>query len=123
MCELDTGLDVNEPPVDGTGRRRASPGSASSAAPRRHPMDSFAIQASGPLVVPRPGHRVATLAEAIDAIFPAATEDAYMLWNWIPIRVSYKYDLYVMIDDIAELLGRLLSIAAGDHRVFWGSNT
>ncbi len=103
--------------------RRPSPGPASLAALRRHPYDHFAIQASNPLVVPRPGHRVATLVEAITAIFPAATEEAYLLWNWIPIRVSYKYDLYVMIDDIPGLLGRLLDTAAGDHRVFWGSNT
>ena len=69
-------------------------------------MYDFAIQASNPTVMSATGQRVKTLASAIPAIFPVTTEEAYMVWNWVPVRISYKYDLYVLIDDIPYTVRR-----------------
>jgi len=86
-------------------------------------MYDFAIQASNPTVISATGQRVKTLASAIPAIFPVTTEEAYMLWNRVPVRISYKYDLYVLIDDIPPMLSQLLDRDAGTHEFGWGSST
>lgn len=82
----------------------------------------FVIQASEPRVLPSHGP-TGTLAEALSLIFPDRTEEAYLIWNWIPVRINYKYDLSVMIDDVPDLLGKLLRETVGSHRVYWGSNS
>lgn len=83
----------------------------------------FAIQASNPTVLSLQGRQVASVAEAIAAIFPEATEEAVFIWNWVPIRVSYKFDLCVLFDDILILLDKYLGGGDSSHRVYWGSNT
>jgi hypothetical protein len=86
-------------------------------------MNYFAIQTNNPIANQFANEEVEYLYEAIERIFPDSTEEAYLIWNWVPIRVSYKYDLYVMIDDILTLLNSLIASAQGSHEVFWGSNT
>ena len=69
----------------------------------------FAIQVCNPIIQVSLEKQVEYLEEAIETIFSEDTEDAYFLWNWIPIRVSYKYDLSIIIEDILILLDDLLS--------------
>ena len=86
-------------------------------------MSNFCIQVSNPIVQPPAEAEVEYLYEAIVRIFPDDTEKAYLLWNSIPVRIDYKYDLYVLIEDIPRLLDVLLSSDKGTHRVGWGSNS
>jgi hypothetical protein len=83
----------------------------------------FAVQASNPAVVSGPAKGVRSMASAIARIFPGATEEAIMYWNALPVRMNYRYDVSVMIDDVQGMLAKLLSERAGEHRVFWGSQT
>jgi hypothetical protein len=85
-------------------------------------MSNFCIQVSNPNFQPS-AEEVEYLYQAINTIFPERTETAYLLWNSIPVRIDYKYDLYVLIDDIPPLLDALLSFNRGSHRVGWGSNS
>ena len=71
-------------------------------------MSNFCIQVSNPNFLPS-AEEVEYLYQAINTIFPERTETAYLLWNSIPVRIDYKYDLYVLIDDIPPLLDALLS--------------
>jgi hypothetical protein len=83
----------------------------------------FAIQVCNPFVKkPRKSH-FQDLSEALSEVFAGDTEDGFMLWNWVPIRVSYRYDLSVMIDDLLPFLTRLVDSVKGSWRVYWGSNT
>lgn len=86
-------------------------------------MHYFAIQVSNPVVLTPVKGQVEYLYQAIQEIFPDTTEEAYLLWNWIPVRIDYKYDLYMLIDDIPPLLDALLNSDKGSQRVCWGSNS
>jgi hypothetical protein len=83
----------------------------------------FAIQACAPIVSPSGRRTAADLADAVSTIFPVEAGDAFMIWNWVPIRLSYRYDLGVLIDDLIPLLHRLVTDEIGSARVYWGSNT
>lgn len=83
----------------------------------------FKIQVSNPIRQNHIEDYAEDLSEAIESIFPLFTEDALILWNWVPTRVSYKYDLSVMIFDILELLDELLTHKQGSHRTFFASSS
>ncbi len=86
-------------------------------------MSCFTIQVGDPLVKSTKQERVEYLYQAIETIFLDDTENAYLLWNLVPVRIDYKYDLYVLIDDIPPLLNALLNSEQGSHRVGWGSSS
>jgi hypothetical protein len=81
----------------------------------------FSIQPSAPIV--QPAHDAADLAAAIAAIYPMDTEDAILNWNRVPVRIGYRYDLSVLIDDLLPLLAAVSEQPAGEYRVEWGSDT
>jgi hypothetical protein len=83
----------------------------------------LAIQASNPAVIGAAGKRVPGPPDAIATIFPDETEEAYLLWDAVPIRINYKYDWSVMIDDVPGMLDKLMRESVGEHRVFWGSSS
>ncbi|MDZ8055685.1 MAG: hypothetical protein RMX68_026880 [Aulosira sp. ZfuVER01] len=83
----------------------------------------FAIQVSNPKVLQPNDKEFNDFAELIEAIFPMQTEDVFLIWNWVPVRLNYKYDLSVMIEDLIPLLAKLIDSDSGSHRVYWGSNT
>ncbi|MBA4156984.1 MAG: hypothetical protein H0X65_05860 [Gemmatimonadetes bacterium] len=57
------------------------------------------------------------------AVFPEATEDAIMIWNWVPIRINYNCDLSVIIEDLLLMLDVLLRSGHGSNTTFFGANT
>jgi hypothetical protein len=83
----------------------------------------FRIQVSNPPVKSFVGTQVADLEEAIEKIFPEDTEDAYFLWNGIPIGVSYDYDLPENVYDVLVLLEALLNSEQGSYTVDWVSTS
>lgn len=84
---------------------------------------NFVIQACTPALDEAAGREFEDLADAIQGLFVMETEDAILFWNWVPIRISYKYDLSVMIDDLLPLLSAMIGTEAGRKEVEWGSNT
>jgi hypothetical protein len=66
--------------------RQSSRLSAVTSAP---PMP-FEIQVSNPAIRDRSHEERESLASAMIAVFPESTEDAHVVWNWIPVRVNYK---------------------------------
>jgi hypothetical protein len=86
-------------------------------------MSCFTIEVGNPIVRSTKEEQVEYLYQAIATIFPDDTEKAYLLWNLVPVRIDYKYDLYILIDDIPPLLNALLNSDRGSHRVGWGSNS
>jgi hypothetical protein len=85
-------------------------------------MSCFFIQVSNPIVLKNSGS-AADLADAIETIFPAETEDSILWWNRIPVRMNYKYDLSVLIDDVLPLLNALVESDTGINEVHWGSSS
>lgn len=86
-------------------------------------MSSFAIQVGNPLVDRSIAGIFQDLSDVVQEAFHWPTEDAILYWNRIPVRISYKYDLYVMMDDILPTLGEVLNTEEGSSHVRWASNT
>ncbi len=86
-------------------------------------MSSFAIQVGNPLVDRSIAGIFQDLSDVVQEAFHWPTEDAILYWNRIPVRISYKYDLYVMMDDILPTLGEVLNTEEGSSYVRWASNT
>jgi hypothetical protein len=91
--------------------------------PCREVLVNFAIQSCLPVPRTPQTARLPDLAAAIQEIFPMDTEDAILLWNRVPVRMGYKYDLSVMIDDLLPLLRNLTSQEVGSDEVHWASDT
>jgi hypothetical protein len=83
----------------------------------------FEIQASEPSVRQCQNEVSQDLASAIVAAFPPTTEDAILLWNWVPVKMNYNADLSVMIEDLLLMLDDLLKSECGSRLVYFGSNT
>jgi hypothetical protein len=83
----------------------------------------FCIQASNPATLAPTSAICADFAEAIEDTFPMETEDALLVWNAIPVRLSYKYDMGVIIEDLIVLLSAIMGADAGEHVTTWGSDT
>jgi hypothetical protein len=81
------------------------------------------MQVSNPVIQIPDVKKVEDLSEAIEAIFPLATEDAILYWNWIPVRISYKYDLSVLITDLIFMLESLTTSDKGNYEVHFGSSS
>jgi hypothetical protein len=85
-------------------------------------MDFF-IQTSNPLIWDQTGTQVERYYEALSKVFEAYTEDAFLIWNDIPVRMTYEHDLYVNLYDMHMLLKSLLELEEGSGRIGWGSDT
>ena len=83
----------------------------------------FEIQICNPSIGRRTSDQKETLSSAILAVFPEVTEDAVMVWNWVPIRINYNCDLSVMIEDLLLMLSDVLQSDHGSSATFFGSNT
>jgi hypothetical protein len=83
----------------------------------------FEIQICNPAIRDRSNEERETLSSAMLAVFPEATEDAFMLWNWVPVRMNYNCDLSVMMEDLLLMLNDLLKSDQGSHVTSFGANT
>ncbi|SFF40258.1 hypothetical protein SAMN04487969_13421 [Paenibacillus algorifonticola] len=83
---------------------------------------SFTIQASCPRFTDIFDRDAENLSDAIESSFPLLTENVVIKWNYVPILLSYKYDISIMIDDILEIL-EVIKEDSGTKTVYWASNT
>ena len=83
----------------------------------------FAIQASNPRFLAEFDATDTNLSDAIQTIFPLETEYALLVWNWVYVPLTYKYDLSLMIDDVIELIEEMISNPSGNRTIHWPSNT
>lgn len=64
-----------------------------------------------------------TIEEAIEDIYMLNSEYLVMLWNHVPVLISYKYDMSILITDVLLLLKTLRTKEAGQLSIVWPSNT
>ncbi len=74
---------------------------------------SFVIQAGHPQARPVEQKRFARLAEVFPVAFSENTEAAWLIWNKIPVRLSYTYGLYTNVDSLIDLLEALTTQTNG----------
>ena len=84
---------------------------------------NFYIQASNPAYIKNFDMNDVTLADAIETSFPLETESAVLVWNYIPILISYKYDISYMMEDLIKLLNLLLSEECYCYTIEWLPDT
>ena len=65
---------------------------------------SFYIQASNPRISYTVMPEDETLSDAVESAFLSDSENAILVWNYVNVPLSYKYDISYMIDDILNLL-------------------
>ncbi|MEU3722805.1 hypothetical protein [Streptomyces sp. NPDC031705] len=82
---------------------------------------SFSIQAGCPAV--RRCESAADMADAVGELYSSDAEDAILVWNLVPIRVPYGYDLAALVDDVVPLLEEVRRPDFSETDVFWGSDT
>ena len=59
----------------------------------------------------------------METIFPLLTEKAIIMWNHIPILLSYKYDISYMLDDILNMLFMVRTNEKGKMVISWLPDT
>lgn len=84
---------------------------------------SFYIQASNPKWYCAVDCNDKTLADAIESMFMLNTENAILMWNYISVPLSYKYDISYMIEDILILLNALQNRENGELTIHWLPDT
>ncbi|MEU3316581.1 hypothetical protein ABZ743_28390 [Streptomyces sp. NPDC006662] len=82
---------------------------------------SFSIQAGCPTV--RTCKSAADMADAVGEMYPSEAEDAIIVWNLVPVRLPYGYDLAALLDDLVPLLEEIRRPEFTETEVFWGSDT
>lgn len=86
----------------------------------------FRIQASNPKINSNGAMEIediSDLSDLIESAYILNTEDMIMFWNYIPIVVSYKYNLSELIDDILEMLFQLRTKEEGTLTIEWPSSS
>ncbi|MEU9039074.1 hypothetical protein AB0D45_29805 [Streptomyces sp. NPDC048352] len=63
------------------------------------------------------------MAEAVGELYSSEAEDAILVWNLVPIRLPYGYDLAALVDDLVPLLEEVQRSDFSETEVFWGSDT
>ncbi|MGW9310421.1 hypothetical protein ACWGRK_17035 [Saccharomonospora azurea] len=82
----------------------------------------FAVQVGCPRTL-RPEGPAADMADAISELYPLDTEDLILVWNLVPIRLSYRYDVSVLMDDLVPLLEEVQGGLRAERAVRWASDT
>lgn len=92
---------------------------------RSEPMNAyrFAVQASNPRSLTAFDTDDQSLSDAIQTVFPLETEYALIVWNWVYIPLSYKYDISMMAEDLIKLIELMFSKESGSRTIQWPSNT
>ncbi|MFD7628296.1 hypothetical protein ACFV7Q_20025 [Streptomyces sp. NPDC059851] len=72
---------------------------------------------------PRRIASAADLADAVAEMYSSESEDAVLVWNQVPVRLTYRYNIAVMLDDLVPLLEEVRRPEFSGAEVFWGSDT
>ena len=74
----------------------------------------FEIQVCNPAIRDRSHEERESLSSAMIAVFPEHTEDAYLVWNWVPVRMNYSSDLHSLRNSMGgnSSLDRLFSTSS-----------
>jgi hypothetical protein len=83
----------------------------------------FKIQAGNPRITNEINQEANSIGDAIEASFPLNSEHAVIIWNYVPILLTYKYDVGMIIDDILKMLNRIRCRESGQMSIRWPSNT
>jgi len=83
----------------------------------------FAVQASNPRCLAVFDADDQSLSDAIQTVFPLEAEYALIVWNWVYIPLSYKYDVSMMAEDLIDLIESMFSNENGRRTIQWPSNT
>ncbi len=83
----------------------------------------FWLQVGKPAVRGGSSEPARDLADAAQLIFPMEAEHAFLGWNQAFIKLSYKYDISVMVDTLLPLLSSLTGEPSGVELASFGSDT
>lgn len=86
-------------------------------------MSMFVIQVSNPRMLGAYNSEARSLSDALQEVFPMATEDVYLGWGPVPIPLNYKYDVSLMAEGAVNLIEAMLGSTTGAWSIGWPSNT
>ncbi|MEJ8645120.1 hypothetical protein WKI68_35750 [Streptomyces sp. MS1.HAVA.3] len=56
-------------------------------------------------------------------MYSSAADDALLVWNLVPVRLSYGHDLAALLDGLVPLHEEIRRPGFSEAEVFWGSDT
>ncbi|NXY96852.1 hypothetical protein HYE82_21185 [Streptomyces sp. BR123] len=56
-------------------------------------------------------------------MYSSESEDAVLVWNQVPVPLTYRYDIAVLLQDLVPLLEGVRRPEFSAAEVFWGSDT
>ncbi|KJY32544.1 hypothetical protein VR44_15800 [Streptomyces katrae] len=81
------------------------------------------MRAGRPAVLRGRASAAADMADAVGELYSSDAEDAVLVWNGVPVRLSYAHDLAALLDDLVPLLEEVRRPEFSETEVFWGSDT
>ncbi|WP_143177373.1 hypothetical protein [Cystobacter ferrugineus] len=81
----------------------------------------FSLRAGTPACLTVHDAEDSTISDAMQTVFPLETCST-LDWGGIEISLSYKYDLSMMADDIAQMIVALQASPSGTFQVDWPSS-
>jgi len=83
----------------------------------------FCIQASQPRYLSAGECGGDDFSTVLQGVFAESTEYAVLIWNRVPVLLSYKYDVSVIFEDILDLLEDVIGSDSGAFDFEWPSDT
>jgi hypothetical protein len=83
----------------------------------------FSIQLSVVKYIDSPSREYQDMEEALYHVVSEHSENAYLSWNHVPVQVSYKYDVFVMVPDVLKMMEAISTNRAGELCINWCSDT
>ncbi len=83
----------------------------------------FVIQASNPRATGARDPLDEKVADAVQSVFALHAEAAFLDWNHVLVKISYKYDFGIILDDVMDMLEAVMNAESGEFRTAWPSNT
>lgn len=83
----------------------------------------FRIQISNPELTYHFNSEYDTITPAIEDIFPFETEDAILEWNFVCVRLEYKYDVAYLYDDFRRIISFIENNSDGIYNVTFADDT
>jgi hypothetical protein len=84
---------------------------------------TFFLQASHPAVVRAERPEGGDLSSAVSRVFEENTEDAVLVWSYVPILLSYNGNLSEIMPEVLDMLEACLAAPQGEQLVRFGSSS
>jgi len=85
--------------------------------PQAEHLESFFIQNAYVEAIPEKNEKFETVSQAMQGVFSRNKENGIILWNEIPVKFNYTFDLPVLLPQFVSMLQDILTKEEGEQLV------